>query len=117
MSDVKLLEFADSLNMWCEVGGGGKEFNHFKVSGPSSGDRIVINELEELQMERFWGEYQEFSLGYVNTKISVRCLREDIEEAAEYLSLWGRESLLAVYPRNSGEAEHANIHYLDTGRL
>ena len=68
-------------------------------------------------MERFWGEYQEFSLGYVNTKISVRCLREDIEEAAEYLSLWGRESLLAVYPRNGGEAEHANIHYLDTGRL
>ena len=38
MSDVKLLEFADSLNMRCDEGGGGKEFNDFKVSGPSSGE-------------------------------------------------------------------------------
>ena len=37
MSDVKLLEFADSSNLRCEVEGGGKEFNDFKVSGPSSG--------------------------------------------------------------------------------
>ena len=37
MSDVKLLEFADSLNLRCEVEGRGKEFNDFKVSGPSSG--------------------------------------------------------------------------------
>ena len=36
MSDVKLLEFADSLNMRCDVGDGGKEFNDFKVSGPRS---------------------------------------------------------------------------------
>lgn len=54
-------------------------------------------------------------MGYVDIEISVRCSSEDIEEAAEYQSLGGKEFQLEVYPGNSGDAEHDNTHDLDTG--
>lgn len=44
--------------------------------------------------------------------VQVKMLKKQLNT-----SLGGRKSQLEVYPGNSGDAEHENIHYLDTGRL